>query len=138
MSRKRVFLVLLILSFFLVLNITWFSLLFKNPYFTYYVFQVFVIGIIGLVTFGLSVYGLYKSENQSTPSLWRLIEKTMFSLSFIFVFMAWFFSGFRGTLETTLHPWAWILSITAIILVVVGLLSYTERIKKKNKEGKKA
>lgn len=133
MSRKNIIaLTSGIVGFILIFLTTWFSLIFKNPYYQHYIFSAFVAGVAGIILFGLSIFAIYKSETQTEPSVWRLAEKITILLGFIFVSTAWFFSGFRGTLQNLLHPWAWVLSFIGIILTIIGFLSRTERTKKKD------
>jgi len=134
MSKKtKAVLTLGILGFMLILATTWVSLIFKTAYFYESIIRhAFIGGVVGCILSCLSILVLYKLETETRPSVWRLVEKITILLGFIFVSTAWFFSGFRGTLQNLLHPWAWVLSFIGIILTIIGFLSRTERTKKKD------
>lgn len=129
MSKKtKAVLTLGILGFMLILATTWVSLIFKTAYFYESIIRhTFIGGVVGCILSCLSMLVLYKLETETRPSVWRLVEKITLASGFFLLFMSWFFSGFRGTLEKTLHPLALALSFVGVVLTVAGFISYSER-----------
>lgn len=131
-KRSNIALTLGILGFILILTTTWVSLIFKTAYFYESIIRhLFIGGVVGCILFCLSTLVLYKMETATKPSVWRLGEKITVISGFFLIFMSWFFSGFRGTLEKALHPLAMGLSFIGVILTVAGFISYSERVRKR-------
>ena len=128
MSRKSFFQTLSIISFVIVLITTWWSLVAINSNFWFNnASSLSIMGIVGLVLFGLSLPIMYKSDHSTKRPLWRLLEKIGLVLGFIFMLLAWFFSGFVGTLEPFTIPMSWSSSIVGIVLTIIGSVSFTAR-----------
>lgn len=126
--RTRIFQALGIISFIVVLVMTWLILTTHYTDFWYKnALSFFVIGIAGIAVLGLSLPMLYKSEPHPEPSIWRLFEKIALTLGFVFILIALLFSGFSGTMDKTTMPMSWGFSIVATILTIIGFVSYTAR-----------
>lgn len=81
-------------------------------------------GIVGLVVFGISLTLVCKSEANSAPSTWRLAEKIIGLVGFLFMILVWLSAAYKYSLGEHFGVFIFL----GIVLTAASILSNSERV----------
>lgn len=81
-------------------------------------------GIVGLILLGVSLLLVYKSEVHSTPLSWRLVEKIIGLVGFLFMILAWTSAAYKFSFGEYFIVFLFL----AVVLIIASAMSNSERV----------